>query len=41
MGTAGRQIVGKDADKIIAMLNKLYCDEWLEDMSMMVKRGMK
>jgi bacterioferritin len=29
MGTAGRKIVGKDADKIIAMLNKLYCDEWL------------
>jgi bacterioferritin len=29
MGTAGRQIVGKDADKIISMLNKLYCDEWL------------
>lgn len=29
MGTAGRHIVGKDADKIIAMLNKLYCDEWL------------
>ena len=29
MGTAGRQIVGKDVDKIIAMLNKLYCDEWL------------
>jgi bacterioferritin len=28
MGTTGRQIV-KDADKIIAMLNKLYCDEWL------------
>ena len=29
MGTTGRQIVGKDADKIIAMLNRLYCDEWL------------
>jgi len=29
MGTAGRNIVGKDVDKIIAMLNKLYCDEWL------------
>lgn len=29
MGTTGRQIVGKDANKIIAMLNKLYCDEWL------------
>ena len=29
MGTTGRQIVGKDVEKIITMLNKLYCDEWL------------
>ena len=29
MGTVGRQIVGKRVDKIIDMLNKLYCDEWL------------
>ncbi len=29
MGTSGRRIVGKDVDTIIAMLNKLYCDEWL------------
>lgn len=29
MGTAGRKIVGKDANKIIEMLNRLYCDEWL------------
>ncbi len=29
MGTTGRQIVGKDAEKVIGLLNKLYCDEWL------------
>jgi bacterioferritin len=29
MGTTGRQIVGKDVETIIKMLNKLYCDEWL------------
>lgn len=29
MGTTGRQIVGKDVEQVIQMLNKLYSDEWL------------
>ena len=29
MGTTGRQIVGKDVEQVIEMLNKLYSDEWL------------
>ena len=29
MGTAGRQIVGKDVEQVITLLNKLYSDEWL------------
>jgi len=29
MGTKGREIVGKDVDKIVEMLNKAFADEWL------------
>ena len=29
MGTKGREIVGKDVDKLIEMLNKALADEWL------------
>lgn len=29
MGNRGREIVGVDADKIITLLNKAFCDEWL------------
>jgi len=29
MGTKGREIVGKDVDKLIEMLNKALGDEWL------------
>ncbi|SHE76961.1 bacterioferritin [Thermoanaerobacter uzonensis DSM 18761] len=29
MGTKGREIVGKDVDKIIEALNKAFADEWL------------
>ena len=29
MGTIGKEIVGPDADKIVDMLNKALCDEWL------------
>ncbi|HOZ45846.1 MAG TPA: ferritin-like domain-containing protein [Candidatus Hydrogenedentes bacterium] len=29
MGTKGRSIVGMDVDKLIAVLNKAYADEWL------------
>lgn len=29
MGTRGREIVGKNVDKIIALLNKAYASEWL------------
>lgn len=29
MGTVGRKIVGKQADEIIELLNKAFCDEWL------------
>ena len=29
MGTMGRQIVGKNVDRVITLLNKAYCDEWL------------
>ena len=29
MGTKGRELVGKDVDKLIEMLNKALADEWL------------
>lgn len=29
MGKKGREIVGKDVDKVIKLLNKAYSDEWL------------
>jgi len=29
MGTKGRELVGEHADKIIELLNKALCDEWL------------
>jgi bacterioferritin len=29
MGTSGRQIVGKNVEKIIEQLRKAYCDEWM------------
>ncbi|WP_022846290.1 MULTISPECIES: ferritin-like domain-containing protein [unclassified Desulfurobacterium] len=29
MGTRGRALVGEHADKIVEMLNKALCDEWL------------
>lgn len=29
MGTKGRALVGEHADKIVEMLNKALCDEWL------------
>ena len=29
MGTMGRQIVGKHVDRLLELLNKAYCDEWL------------
>ena len=29
MGTKGREMVGKHADRIIELLNKAYADEWL------------
>ena len=29
MGTKGREIVGKDAGKIVELLNKAFADEWL------------
>ncbi|MBN2496415.1 MAG: ferritin [Deltaproteobacteria bacterium] len=29
MGTVGRQIVGKHAEKVVELLNKAYSDEWL------------
>ena len=29
MGTVGRSLVGKDADKIVELLNKALADEWL------------
>ncbi len=29
MGTKGKEIVGNNADKVIELLNKAYCDEWL------------
>ena len=29
MGTKGRELVGKDVDKLIKMLNKALADEWL------------
>src|SRR3972149_9004765 len=29
MGTRGREIVGKHADRVIELLNKAYADEWL------------
>ncbi|WP_163328396.1 ferritin-like domain-containing protein [Desulfurobacterium thermolithotrophum] len=29
MGTKGRELVGEHADKIIKLLNKALCDEWL------------
>lgn len=29
MGTIGKKIVGEKADRIIDLLNKAFCDEWL------------
>jgi len=29
MGTRGREIVGKHADRVIELLNKAFADEWL------------
>ncbi len=29
MGTKGRELVGEHADKIVELLNKALCDEWL------------
>lgn len=29
MGTKGREIIGKDVDKILEMLGKAFADEWL------------
>lgn len=29
MGTRGREIVGMDVDKLLDLLNRAYCDEWL------------
>jgi bacterioferritin len=29
MGTKGKEIVGKDADKVIELLKKAFADEWL------------
>jgi len=29
MGTKGKEIVGRDADKLIELLKKAYADEWL------------
>ena len=29
MGTKGREIVGKHADRLIELLNKAFADEWL------------
>jgi bacterioferritin len=29
MGTKGRAIVGKDADRLVELLNKAFADEWL------------
>jgi bacterioferritin len=29
MGTKGREIVGKNVDRVIALLNKAFADEWL------------
>lgn len=29
MGTRGREIVGMDVEKVIELLNKAFCDEWL------------
>ena len=29
MGTKGRELIGEHADKIVELLNKALCDEWL------------
>ena len=29
MGTKGTEIVGKNVEKVLTLLNKAYCDEWL------------
>jgi bacterioferritin len=29
MGTRGREIVGMDVDRVVELLNKAFCDEWL------------